>query len=169
MGTFDHIHIYATDVDASLRFYEEVLGAEPIGALGNRAGGLNHLLVLGGVYVAVSAFPASVTPRPPSPALEGALDVGFGIAHFGFNVDDLDEVLQRVRDAGCEVHGEPNQVGPLRYAYVTVPDGVVIELTQYVLPAKLRAAGVAMRSVNTAIHRVKRFIGRRMLAAAQSR
>ncbi|MFT6395289.1 MAG: catechol 2,3-dioxygenase-like lactoylglutathione lyase family enzyme [Bradymonadia bacterium] len=166
MGTFDHVHIYSADVANTIEFYRGVLGAQPIGDLGNSAGGKNHLYILGGQYLAISEFPAGMEAKPPAAALDGALDVGFGMSHFGFNVVNLETTLARAIDAGCEAHSAPKTSGPLKYAYVTGPDGVVIEFTEYVLPMHLRPAGAALQVFNAAVHVMKRVIGRALIAAA---
>ena len=44
---FDHLHLYTADLDATLAFYQQTLGASPIGELPNSHGGFNHLLLLG--------------------------------------------------------------------------------------------------------------------------
>lgn len=166
MGTFDHIHIYSADVSGTLRFYQDVLGAEPVGDLPTSSGGVNHLVILGGQYVAISKFPPGSAARDVAPALDGALDVGFGVAHFGFNVTNLEETLDRATSAGCIAHSEPRVSGPLKYVYVTGPDGVVIEFTQYILPTHLKPAGAALRLFNGLVHIAKRTVGRALIAAA---
>lgn len=164
-STLDHIHIYAASVSTTLRFYQDVLGAELLGSLPNAQGERNHLLILGGQNLAVSSFPPGMAPAEPPDYKNGALQTGYGVAHFGLNVDDLDRVVDRLKVEGIEVHGEPVQKGPLKYVYFSGPDGVVIELTEYILPPKLRPLGAGLRAFNRMVHLSKRTIARQMLKA----
>ena len=164
--SFDHIHLYSADLDATLSFYENTLGAEPIGALPNSHGGHNHLLLLGGQVLALSENPPGIEPKNPPKHGDGALTHGFGVAHLGLNVDELAPIIRRLEAAGIEVHAEPRGTGPIRYVYFTAPDGVVIELTEYVLPIKLRPAAAALRAFNRSIHRARRLIGKTLVKAA---
>ncbi len=162
-SVLDHIHIHSASVSDSLRFYQEVLGADYLGAITNAQGDQNHLLILGGQNLAISAFPAGIEPVEPPPYHNGALETGHGIAHFGLNVDDLDPILRKLEQEGVAIHGEPTQTGPVRYIYFSGPDGVVVELTQYVLPPKLRPFAAGLSAFNKMVHLSKRTIARRML------
>ena len=148
IDNFDHVHIYAADVEHTIAFYVDVLGAERIGALPNSAGGSNHLLALGGQFIAVSAFPVGLQAKPPPTHGDGALTHGFGVAHIGLNVRDIDPFVRRLRQAGIDTHASPTRVGALRYVYFTAPDGVVVELTQYELPARMAPVLAAWRLFN---------------------
>ena len=163
---FDHIHLYSADLDGALAFYTQTLGAEPIGAIPNSHGDFNHLILLGGQFLALSHYPPGIEPATPPSHGDGALTHGFGIAHFGLNVDSLAPIIARLEAAEIEIHSEPRGDGPLRYIYFTAPDGVVIELTEYVLPAKLRAAAAALRVFNRGIHRARRAIGKALVKGA---
>ena len=165
---FDHVHIYCRDLDASLRFYREVLGADEIGTLASsdpRKSGV-HLHLLGGQYLALSSFPPDLAPQPLPKHGDGALDVGHGVAHLGLNVSSLEPYLARLEDAGVDVHSGPRGDGAIRFVYFTAPDGVVIELTQYVVPSHLRPAIRALERFNRGVHLAKRAIGRQLVARA---
>jgi catechol 2,3-dioxygenase-like lactoylglutathione lyase family enzyme len=165
MATFDHVHIYAHDLLRSLAFYTGVLGAEEVGRIPTTRG-FNHILLLGGQFLAVSEFPEGLSPAEPAGVADGALRVGFGVAHLGINVPDLDALLPQLEAAGVTLHSEPRGGEPIRYVYFTAPDGVVIELTQYNVPAHLQPAIEALALFHRGVHVAKRFIGKRLLAAA---
>ena len=165
---FDHIHIYAADPEATRSFYERNLGAERVGAIPASHGRSNRFLILGGQYLVVSEFPPGLAPAAPPRAGDGAFTHGFGVAHFGLNVDDLDALIARLTAAGVDVHSDANDAGPLRYVYFTAPDGIVIELTQYVLPARLRPVAAALRAFNRGIHVTKRAIAKKLLSSVAS-
>jgi catechol 2,3-dioxygenase-like lactoylglutathione lyase family enzyme len=164
-ATFDHVHIYAQDLPRSLHFYTAVLGAEEVGKIPKEVG-FNHILLLGGQFMAVSAFPPGITPREPPAVGDGALQVGFGVAHIGLNVASLDELLPKLERAGITPHSAPRGGSPVRYVYFTGPDGVVFEVTQYQVSAKLEPAIKALALFHRGVHAAKRVIGKRLLAAA---
>ena len=64
VNSFDHVHLYAADPEATITFYVEVLGAERLGVIPSSSGGGNHFLILGGQYLVISAF--HLTSRQPS-------------------------------------------------------------------------------------------------------
>ncbi len=164
--SFDHIHLYSADLSRSLEFYEQVLGAEPVGAIPNDHGGKNHVLILGGQHLVLSAYPPGLDPHTPPAHGDGALTHGFGVAHLGLNVRDLEPFVRRLEAAGVEVHSAPRGRGAVRYVYFTAPDGVVIELTEYVVAAKLRPAIAALEAFNKAIHLARRRVTRTLLRRA---
>jgi catechol 2,3-dioxygenase-like lactoylglutathione lyase family enzyme len=169
--TFDHVHIYARDLPRTLRFYTAVLGAEHIGKLPKSEGlpgdaAFNHILLLGGQFLALSTFPPGIAARTPPAADDGALQVGFGVAHIGLNVPSLDDLIPTLEREGYDLHSEPRGGEPVRYVYFTGPDGVVFELTQYQVSPKLAPAIKALAMFDRGVHAAKRAIGKRLLAAA---
>jgi lactoylglutathione lyase len=151
----DHLHVYAADPDATLAFYEDVLGAERLGSIPAGGGRINYFVILGAQVLAISAFPEGLEPKPHPEMGDGAAKSGFGVAHLGLNVDDIDAWVRRLLAAGVHVHSDTRGEGLLRYVYFTAPDGVVVELTQYVLPARFRPAVLALNALNRSIHHTK--------------
>jgi len=162
----DHVHVYSADPEASLEFWEEVLDGERLGSIPAGGGRRNHFVIVGGQILAISAFPASMEARPAPEVGDGAMRSGFGIAHLGINVDDLDAWVRRLERLGVDVHSEPNEAGLLRYVYFTAPDGVVVELTQYDLPSAYRPAVMLLDALNRTIHRTKRTVTATLLRLA---
>lgn len=158
----DHIHIHAADPLASIRFYEDCLGAEHLGSIPSGEGGLNHGVLLGGQLLVISEFPPGMAPAQPPEAGSGALRAGFGVAHFGVQTRDLDAVLARLHESGVEPHAEPRCTGSIRYAYVSAPDGVVIELVELHLPAHLARLLPLVNIVNRAIHLTRRTLAKQL-------
>lgn len=63
-------------------------------------------------------IPASINPR-------------FDVGYFGFEVDDIDAAVSKLRVKGVNILEEPINVSPgLRIAYFGAPDNVRIELKQ---------------------------------------
>lgn len=167
--SFDHVHLYSADLDGSLAFYQRVLGAEKVGSIPNDHGGKNHVLLLGGQHLVLSDYPPGLAPREPAQRADGALSHGFGVAHLGLNVRHLERFVQRLRSAGVEVHDAPRGSGAVRYVYFTAPDGVVVELTEYVVPRKLRPAIAALEAFNKAIHLARRRVSKALISRATAR
>lgn len=130
--SIDHIHIYAAYPDSSAQFYEHHFDATPISRDANINGDLRIFLALGQQILVVGSFPTGLGPADPPEPGDGAYTHGFGVAHFGLRVADVEAALTELRSNGVGVL-TPAVVEPsgLTYAYVVTPDGVVIELTQY--------------------------------------
>ena len=62
---------------------------------------------------------------------DGTFQHGFGVAHFGLHVDNLDEAVEAIRRQGVEILSEPREYSGLRFAYVGGPDGVIVELLEH--------------------------------------
>lgn len=158
----DHIHFYAQDPEATQSFYETCFGAERLGTLPNKAGTGNHFMILGGQVLVVSSFPPGMQARPAPEVGDGALRAGFGVAHFGLQTADLDGVVARLKAQGVHVHDEPSGTGPIRYVYASAPDGVVVEIVELALPAKLKRLRPAFDAYNKAVHLTKRAFARQL-------
>lgn len=156
VAAFDHVHLYAADPAGTLAFYERHFGAERVGQLENAVGELNHFLLLGGQLLVVGGFPPGMAPAEPPPAGDGALHSGFGVAHLGLNVDDVDLAVRELGAAGVAVLAPVRQGGLVRYAYVQAPDGVVLELTSYQVRGALRAALPLLAGYNRFVHGARR-------------
>ncbi|MCA9653836.1 MAG: VOC family protein [Myxococcales bacterium] len=121
MSTFalDHIVILATDLEASLRFYERVLG--PLGFVRER----DHLFGRDGLYFDLR--PASTADEPRSRGRPGVDHLGF-VASSREQVDALYEVG---RSLGPEVARRIEFDDGDYSVFLRDPDGVRIELTCY--------------------------------------
>ncbi len=130
--SLDHIHIYAAEPEESARFYTLHFDAKPILRNTNANGDTRIFLSLGGQVLVVGSFPSGLAPAPPPEAGDGAYRHGFGVAHFGLRVADVDSAIAELSASGVRVLSQPvREPSGLTYAYVAAPDGVVVELTQY--------------------------------------
>ena len=130
--SLDHIHIYAAEPKESARFYTHHFEATPIHRNTNANGDTRIFLSLGGQVLVLGSFPGGLAPAPPPEAGDGAYSHGFGVAHFGLRVADVDASVAELLASGVRILSQPVQEpSGLTYAYVAAPDGVVVELTQY--------------------------------------
>ena len=154
--SLDHIHLYTRDVQSTIRFYESCFGGEYLGKIPSKSGDGNHGVLLGGQLLVISTFPPGMAPATPPEPGDGALQVGFGVAHFGLQTKDLDDVVARLEAAGAHVHAPPARTGSIRYVYATAPDGVVVELVELHLPPKLARLSPLLDGVNKVMHVTRR-------------
>jgi catechol 2,3-dioxygenase len=111
-----HLHLYVADLDRSLRFYREAFGFEEKFRDG----------------------PTMVFLRPPGSSdtitLNEVPDKAGrpgGVDHFGFRLaenESLDRAVEEVVQAGGALVERGEHAPGSPYAYVTDPDGYVIEL-----------------------------------------
>jgi len=110
-----HININVSDIDRSMRFYQQVFGLEET----FREGPTMVFLTTPGANDVITL---NQVDKPIGPA---------GIDHFGFDLEDkkdLDSAVREVEKAGGKLlrRGEHSPGHP--FAYVEDPDGYVIEL-----------------------------------------
>ena len=110
--SFSHVHLSVADLDQHRTLWSDLFDARLI----EKAG-----------YTAVSIPGALVffTVREPS-----APSVATAVDHFGFKVRDLGSILERWRDLGFTVDQEFSGPDGDAKAYVTIPDGIRLELEE---------------------------------------
>ena len=118
----EHVNFTVSDLDRSVRFYTELFdtsirweGTLDDGRRAAHVGDLDHYLAL---------FEA----RKPGRASKDYGQVGMN--HFGFVVDDLDAMKERLLMLGVTPQSEQDY-DPGRRLYFLDPDGVEIELVEY--------------------------------------
>lgn len=136
----DHVGVVVTDLPAAIAFFVELgldlEGRSPVeGRWVDRVVGLDDVRADiaflrtpdGHSAVELSTFrsPVAADADPHAPA--NAL----GIRHLTFAVDDLDDVLARLRPHGAELVGEVAQYEDVyRLCFVRGPAGIIIELAE---------------------------------------
>ena len=117
---FHHVHLSATDPEATLAWYRDVMGGEPASLRGSRDG-----LLFGDVWFLVSEHPEGAPP---------ATTAGRAIDHVGFVVDDLDEAASAFRQHGVSFLEEPavpeNARTSAKRAFIAAPDNVLIAMVE---------------------------------------
>ena len=123
-NSIHHVHAFASDVDASVRFYTEVFGGEVI-LDAVMAGARN-------VFIRIGDGRLHLYDQPPRHAGAGS------IHHFGIRTDDIAGMVERLRRNGAQLRKPVTELGGWRYVMVPAPDGVLIELFE-VTPERLPA------------------------------
>lgn len=136
----DHVGVVVEDLDAAKAFFAE-LGMEPRGE-GDVAGDwVDRVVGLEGVRV---EFAMVATPdghnkleliKFREPAGGGgdanAPANALGIRHLTFAVDDIDDVISRLRGHGAELVGElENYEDTYLLCYLRGPEGIIVELAE---------------------------------------
>lgn len=114
-----HIHLVVRHMERSLRFYRRVFGMEELFREGDRM-----------IFLRTPGGNDTITLNEDDADRERAGESG-GVRHFGFRLRDkadLEAAVTEVERAGGRVvrRGEHEPGHP--FAYVTDPDGYVIEL-----------------------------------------
>ena len=114
---FNHLHINVRDLARSIRFYKEAFGLK----VGFSAGKDLTFMVPQGRGHSLALH--EVGPDEP-------VGMAGGFQHFGFKLDfnDHDRAIKQVEKAGGKLISRGKHGGKSPYAYVSDPDGYVIEL-----------------------------------------
>ncbi|QLQ12763.1 MAG: VOC family protein [Brevundimonas sp.] len=122
-----HTMVRVTDLDASLRFYCDLLGLQEMRRMDHEAGRFTL------VFLAAPADRArSAGERSPEVELTYNWDPepypgGRNFGHLAYQVQDIYGACQRLMDGGVTVNRPPRDG---RMAFVRSPDGISIELLQ---------------------------------------
>ena len=108
-----HMCIAVSDLDRSIAFYRDVVGCE-VGPEMNFGEVVCVSLKVGNDTLELMKILETPTKYPQRSLAEGEV----GTIHIGFQVDDIDEHVQRVKDSGAEVTTDLYDL--------TLPEGTVI-------------------------------------------
>ncbi len=123
--TYNHLHFRSENPDAAAKFYCDNFGAEitaerPLSNTKSIQLGLGgeHLMTISGRAEGEDPVAGSTEPR-------------YGLDHFGFEVDDMDEVTKHLKSNGVKFNCEPwTMPSGSMVAFVVAPDEVSVELIQ---------------------------------------
>jgi catechol 2,3-dioxygenase-like lactoylglutathione lyase family enzyme len=141
----DHVSVVVEDLDAAKAFFVELgmelEGESPIeGPWVDRVNGLHGVRVDiammripdGQARLELTKFhtPAAISPQP-----ENALGNTLGLRSIMFAVDDIDDVVARLRAHGAELIGEVEQYEEsYRLCYVRGPARIIVALAEELTP-----------------------------------
>jgi catechol 2,3-dioxygenase-like lactoylglutathione lyase family enzyme len=109
-----HINLNVSDIERSVRFYQQAFGLVEAFREGPRM-----------VFLSPACGDDVITLHQTNPV--GPL----GVAHFGFEIEDgnLDDAVAAVMKAGGKFLSKGAHAPGVLYAYVEDPDGYMIELS----------------------------------------
>jgi catechol 2,3-dioxygenase-like lactoylglutathione lyase family enzyme len=134
MAKIKHIALSVQDPDKTAKFYMDVFGLKQAGRIDN-PNTSGYYLTDGDLNLAILKFKNDVVA-----GVERGRD-WTGIHHFGFQVDDLDDVTERLKAAGAPRrddinaalgvgdHGHGERYGNVEVKY-TGPDGVTVDVSE---------------------------------------
>jgi lactoylglutathione lyase len=122
-----HTMVRVTDLDASLRFWCDLLGLQEVRRMDNEAG--RYTLVF---LAAPKDLERSAAERSPEVELTYNWDPetytgGRNFGHLAYRVDDIYAACERLRAGGVTINRPPRDG---HMAFVRSPDGISIELLQ---------------------------------------
>jgi catechol 2,3-dioxygenase-like lactoylglutathione lyase family enzyme len=109
-----HVHIFASNLDDSIRFYEEFFGGKVI--LDMEVAGARN------VFMRVGSGRIHFYNQPPKKPGRGS------IHHFGIQTDDIVTVVDKMKAAGIQFRKDISDFGFWRYVMIPAPDDILIEL-----------------------------------------
>ena len=111
-----HVHIFASDIEKSIKFYQEFFGGKVI--LDSELAGARN------VFMEIGHGRLHFYDQPPKNPVRGS------IHHFGIQTDDIEEVVDKLRSAGVALRKGITDLGFWKYVMVPAPDDILIELFQ---------------------------------------
>jgi len=142
LGEVQHIAISVSDMEESLRFYCGLLGLDVMmdmemegdaaieAILGVKDLNMRYVL-LGGEGAKLNLLEFR-SPKGENVARK-LRPYDQGIHHFAFVVDDIDAAYKELSAHGVEFIGPPQDTGIVKANAMRGPDGVVIELMQFLM------------------------------------
>jgi catechol 2,3-dioxygenase-like lactoylglutathione lyase family enzyme len=111
-----HVHIFASDIDKSIKFYEEFFGGRVI--LDSELAGARN------VFMKIGNGRLHLYDQPPKNP------VGGSIHHLGIQTDNMEEVVSKLTSGGVALKKGITDLGFWKYIMVPAPDEILIELFQ---------------------------------------
>lgn len=140
----DHVSVTVSDLEASVRFYRDLLGLREIERHHLEGETISTMAGKSGVVLEVVRLAAPATPdvlidlqqyvAPAGGVSSGQLgDVGH--SHICFGVDDMESACRALAEGGAHLVSDPVQFnlesGVLEVVFAKDPDGNVLELVHY--------------------------------------
>jgi catechol 2,3-dioxygenase-like lactoylglutathione lyase family enzyme len=111
-----HVHIFASDIEKSIKFYEKFFVGKVI--LDTELAGARN------VFIKIGNGRLHLYDQPPKNP------VGGSIHHFGIQTDNIEEVVSKLRSGGIVLKKGISDLGLWKYIMVPAPDEILIELFQ---------------------------------------
>ena len=114
--SLDHIHIFSSNLPATIEFFTQMLGATVVWD-DEAARARNVRLALGRAFIHVYDQPSKNERGGP-------------VHHLGVETDDLDGLVVRMKANGFQFRNAIRDESRFRYVMVAGPDNLLIELFQ---------------------------------------
>ncbi len=111
-----HTHLFASDINASLKYYQEMFGGKIVGDF-EMAGARNVFLLIGQGRL-------HFYEQPPRDEGRGA------IHHIGIQTDNLEGLVAHMKARGVPFRKGITDFGFWKYVMAPAPDNVLLELFQ---------------------------------------
>jgi catechol 2,3-dioxygenase-like lactoylglutathione lyase family enzyme len=111
-----HVHIFASNVEKSIKFYEEAFGGKVV--LDTELAGARN------VFIKIGKGRLHLYDQSPKSPGKGS------IHHFGIQTDNFEEVVNKLTSRGIAFKKGITDLGFWKYVMVPAPDEILIELFQ---------------------------------------
>jgi catechol 2,3-dioxygenase-like lactoylglutathione lyase family enzyme len=111
-----HVHIFASDIEKSIKFYEDFFGGKVV--FDSELAGVRN------VFMKIGHGRLHFYDQPPKNPGRGS------IHHFGIQTDNIEAVVDKVRSGGINLRKGITDLGFWKYIMVPAPDEILIELFQ---------------------------------------
>ncbi|MGE6753864.1 methylmalonyl-CoA epimerase [Rossellomorea sp. NPDC071047] len=132
--TIDHIGVAVRNIEDTIRFYENVLGAKLIDRYRSDAKGVESEIAIMEVDGARTELLAP-TNNDTSPIARFIRQKGKGVHHIAYRVDDLDAALEELKQKGIRILEDSLRINKhgRRLIYLNPADteGTIIEYCDY--------------------------------------
>lgn len=111
-----HVHLFASDINKSVKFYEDYFGGKVI--LDSELAGARN------VFMKIGKGRLHFYDQPAKNSGKGS------IHHFGIQTDEIEKVVNKLIAGGIALRKEVTDLGFWKYVMVPAPDDILIELFQ---------------------------------------
>ncbi len=109
-----HTHIFASDMDRTLKFWQVMFGAEIL--FDQEIAGARN------VMIAIGSGRLNIYDQPPKEGRGGAYH------HLGIQTEDLDALIKHMQGRGFQFKNDIKDFGVGRYMMAMAPDDILLEL-----------------------------------------
>ena len=111
-----HTHIFASDIEATLRFWQDMFGARIL--FDTTVAGARN------VMVAIGSGVINIYDQSPREGKGGAYH------HLGIQTDDLNALIEHMKSKGFTFQKEVKDYGFMKYVMAMAPDNILLEIFQ---------------------------------------